>query len=57
MQTTLQLDFDVKDVAAGTEEVVFNLNVTSAGRELTPHDNIKSLTLSLITQADIGLSG
>jgi hypothetical protein len=30
---------------------------TSAGTEVTPHDNISNLTLSLKMEADIQLSG
>jgi hypothetical protein len=51
------MDFNVENVASGTERVVFNVSVISAGREMTPHDNSDNLTLSFITLTDIGVSG
>jgi hypothetical protein len=57
IQGTRQLEFNVKDVASGTEELVFSMSAFSAGAEQTPQDNNYNVTLSFVTQTDIGLSG
>jgi len=45
------------NIASGTEVLVFSVSAFSAGTELTPQDNSYNVTLSFVTQTDIGLSG
>jgi len=54
---TRQLELIVKDVASGTEGLDFSVNASSAGNELDSRDNVYNVTLSFVTQTDIGLSG
>ena len=53
----LRLALDVQELAAGTESLTIGLNVSSAGHEVAPADNVRNFTLGLRTEADIAMTG
>jgi hypothetical protein len=57
VQNSVYVTVAVSDVKSGTDRLVFNVLASSAGAEATSADNTNNVTLPLITQTDIGLSG
>ena len=53
----LKLTLDVAALTPGTESLVIGLNVSSAGKEVVPGDNVRNFTIGLRTEADIAVIG
>jgi hypothetical protein len=48
---------NMKDVPAVTKNLVFKVNVSSAGKDVNPNDNYKDLVLQLAIEADMTIAG
>jgi hypothetical protein len=57
LQYTMDLSMSMKDVTAGTRNLTFKVNVTSAGNDINPNDNHKELLLPIAVQADMTIAG
>jgi hypothetical protein len=53
----MDLLMSMKDVPAGTKNLTFKVNVTSAGNDINPNDNHKELVLPIVIQADMTIAG
>ena len=53
----LRLSLDVSQLKPGRERLEIGLNVSSAGQEVLPRDNVMNFTIGLRTEADIAVIG
>ncbi|CAB3366718.1 Hypothetical predicted protein [Cloeon dipterum] len=53
----IPLELEFENIAPGTKSLTLIINSTSAGDDLNLADNFKNLTIPLVTEADISVSG
>jgi len=56
-QASIPLELDFTNIAPGTKSMYILINSTSAGDDLNLEDNSYNLTIPLITEADIAVTG